>query len=86
MEPTTPLFCIKVGTIRYTRSDEWGNSPDGLSLSPRDNLKHLALFYTLNLEQLDLHFLLIKISPGLKIQAIVLGHLIAFLLETLNQP
>lgn len=48
------------------------------------DLKHLALFCALNLEQEDIHFLLIEISPGLRTKAIVLGHLVAFLLEILS--
>ena len=86
MEIKTPLLCVKMGTSRYLRSGERYKSPKGLRLPPRDSLKHLALFYSLNLEQLAIHFLLIKIRSGLRIQAIVLGHLIAFLLKTLSQP
>lgn len=86
LESKTSLLCVRVGATRYTRSGAWGKSPSGLRFSRCDSLKHLDLLYALNLGRLEIHFLLIKISPRLRIQAIVLGHLIAFLLETLSQP
>lgn len=86
LEPKTPLLCVRVGTTRYTRSGAWGKSPSGWRLPLCESPKHLDLFCTLNLGRLEIHFLLIEISPRLRIQAIVLGHLIAFLLETLSQP
>lgn len=64
LESKTSLLCVRVGATRYTRSGAWGKSPSGLRFSLCDSLKHLDLFYALNLGRLEIHFLLIKIKSS----------------------